>query len=192
MALTTKDVEEQKKQVEEMLFSGPQKLGFAKGLFFGHFNAALLFPYPEIKVEERAAVERTIAELREFVERDLDPAAIDRNSEIPQSVIDGLGRIGVLGATAPPEYGGPGFSQYANTRLLEIVGGRCAATGVFVNAHHSIGIRALLMFGTEEQKKRWLPLLVSGQQLAAFALTQPEAGPRAAHPQTKAHSFAGR
>jgi alkylation response protein AidB-like acyl-CoA dehydrogenase len=186
MALTTKDVEEQKKQVEEMLFSGPQKLGFAKGIFFGRFNAGLLFPYPEVKAEERAALDQATTELRRFVDTELDPAAIDRNSEIPQSVIDGLGRIGVLGATAPKEYGGPGFSQYANTKLLEIIGSRCAATGVFVNAHHSIGIRALLMFGTEEQKKRWLPPLVSGKQLGAFALTEPQAGSDAANVQTMA------
>src|SRR5207237_4686332 len=165
MALTTKDIEEQKKQVEELLFSGPQTLSFAKGLFFGHFNAPLLFPYPEIKAQERPLVEQKVAELRRFADEHIDPAAIDRNSEIPQSVIDGLGRIGVLGATASKENGGLGFSQYANTKLLEIIGGRCAATAVFVNAHHSIGIRALIMFGTEEQKRRWLPPLVSGQEL---------------------------
>src|SRR5262249_11919810 len=57
---------------------------------------------------------------------------------------------------------------------------------VFVNAHHSIGIRALLLFGTEEQKRRWLPAMVSGQSLAAFALTEPEAGSDAANVQTTA------
>ena len=64
MALTPQQLEEQKKQAEELLFSGPQTLGFAKGLFFGHFNAPLVFPYPEIKPEEREAVEKTVAELR--------------------------------------------------------------------------------------------------------------------------------
>ena len=75
-------------------------------------------------------------------------------------MIDGLGRVGVLGMTAPKEFGGHGFSQMANCKILEEIGSRCASTSVFVNAHHSIGIRALLFFGTHEQKQRWLPKLV--------------------------------
>src|SRR5260370_2227666 len=74
----------------------------------------------------------------------------------------------------------------ANCRLLEEIGRRCASTSVFVNAHHSIGIRALLLFGTHEQKQKWLPKLVTGDQLAAFALTQQEAGSDAANVQMKA------
>src|SRR6267378_3295250 len=68
-----------------------------------------------------------------------------------------------------------GFTQMANCKLLEEIGRRCASTSVFVNAHHSIGIRALLLFGTQEQKQIWLPKLVTGEQLGAFALTEKEA-----------------
>jgi alkylation response protein AidB-like acyl-CoA dehydrogenase len=88
--------------------------------------------------------------------------------------------------TVPVAYGGRGFSQLANCRVLEIIGGHCAATAVFVNAHHSIGIRALLIYGTEEQKRRWVPDLATGKKLAAFALTEPEAGSDAANVQTTA------
>src|SRR6185295_10870779 len=73
-----------------------------------------------------------------------------------------------------------------NTRVMEIIGGQCAATAVFVNAHHSIGIRALILFGTDEQKKRFVPDLVSGRKLAAFALTEPQAGSDAANVQATA------
>ncbi len=114
------------------------------------------------------------------------PAAIDREADIPQEVIAGLGQLGVLGMTAPREYGGRGFSQQGYCKIMEVLGGHCASTAVFVNAHHSIGIRALLLFGTEEQKKRWLPDLVSGQNLGAFALTEPEAGSDASNVQTTA------
>src|SRR5204863_5353690 len=100
--------------------------------------------------------------------------------------IKGLGRLGVLGMTAPKDVGGRGFSQMAYCRVMEEVGARCASTSVFINAHHSIGMRALLLFGTPEQKQRWLPPLVSGEQLAAFALTEPEAGSDAANVQTQA------
>lgn len=64
MALTAAQIEQQKQQAEELLFSGPQSLGFAKGLFFGHFNAALLFPYPALRPDERQATEQALAEVR--------------------------------------------------------------------------------------------------------------------------------
>jgi alkylation response protein AidB-like acyl-CoA dehydrogenase len=186
MALTAEQLEQQKKQAEELLFSGPQTLGFAKGLFFGHFNAPLIFPYPEIKPEERETVAKAVAELRRFADTQLDPMAIDRNAEIPPEVIAGLGKLGVLGMTAPKEYGGRAFSQLGNCKILEEIGSRCSATAIFVNAHQSIGIRALLLFGTEEQKRRWLPSLCTGEKLAAFALTEPEAGSDAGNVQTTA------
>jgi alkylation response protein AidB-like acyl-CoA dehydrogenase len=186
MALTAQQLEQQKKQAEDLLFAGPQALGFAKSLFFGHFQANLVFPYPEIRPEERAEVERTVAEVRRFCADNIDAAAIDRDSDIPASVIAGLAALGVLGMTAPREYGGHGFSQLANCKVMEVIGGHDSSTAVFVNAHHSIGIRALLLFGTEEQKRRWLPELAAGRQLAAFALTEPQAGSDAANVQTLA------
>lgn len=186
MALTARQIEERKKQAEELLFSGPQTLGFAKGLFFGHFNASLIFPYPQLSPEARDVTEQAVAEVRRFAEEYIDAAAIDRNADIPAEVIAGLARLGVLGMTAPREYGGRGFSQSSYCKILEVIGGHCASTAVFVNAHHSIGIRALLLFGTEEQKRRWLPPLVRGEKLAAFALTEPEAGSDAANVQTTA------
>jgi len=186
MALTAKQIEEQRQQVEEILASGPQTLGFAKALFFGHFNGSLLFPYPELRPEEREEVAKAVADVRRYAEEHIDAAAIDRNADIPPEVIRGLGELGVLGMTAPREYGGRGFSQLGYCKIMEVIGGHCAATGVFVNAHHSIGIRALLLFGTEEQKRRWLPRLVAGEDLGAFALTEPEAGSDAANVQTTA------
>jgi alkylation response protein AidB-like acyl-CoA dehydrogenase len=186
MALTEQQIEQQRKEAEDLLFSGPQTLGFAKGLFFGHFNAPLLFPYPQLSREQAAAAVHAEAEVRNYLDTHVDATAIDRNAAIPPDVIAGLGRIGVLGMTAPKEYGGRDFSQLAYTRIMEMIGGHCAGTAVFVNAHHSIGIRALLLFGTKEQKDRWLPPLVSGQKLAAFALTETEAGSDASNVQTTA------
>src|SRR6266852_3221770 len=182
------DAQRQKEiqQAEELLFAGPQTLGFAKGLFQGHFVADWVMPYPRIPAPQQTQLEKSLAEIRQFLDRELDPVAIDRQADIPRSVINGLGRVGVLGMTAPKEFGGRGFSQMANCRILEEIGSRCASTSVFVNAHHSIGIRALLLFGTHEQKQRWLPKLVTGEQLGAFALTEKEAGSDAANVQMQA------
>jgi acyl-CoA dehydrogenase family member 9 len=186
MALTREQIEDQRKQAEELLFSGPQSLGFAKSLYFGHFQAGLLFPYPEIAPQERPALEQSLAEVKRFCAEHIDAAAIDRNQEIPQSVVEGLAKLGVLGMTAPREFGGHGFSQLAYTHIMSVIGGHCSSTAVFVNAHHSIGIRALLLFGTPEQQRRWLPKMVSGEHLSAFALTEPEAGSDASNVQTTA------
>src|SRR5213595_4299095 len=182
------DAQRQKEiqQAEELLFAGPQALGFAKGLFQGHFVADWVMPYPRIPAAQQPELDETLTELRQFLDEHLDPAEIDRKADIPRSVIDGLGRVGVLGMTAPKEYGGRGFSQMANCKILEEIGRRCASTSVFVNAHHSIGIRALLLFGTHEQKQRWLPKLSTGEQLGAFALTEREAGSDAANVQMQA------
>jgi acyl-CoA dehydrogenase family member 9 len=182
------DAQRQKEiqQAEELLFAGPQALGFTKGLFQGHFVSDWVMPYPSIPAAQQVELDRTLTELCQFLDEHLDPAEIDRTADIPRSVIDGLGRIGVLGMTAPKEYGGRGFSQMANCKILEEIGRRCASTSVFVNAHHSIGIRALLLFGTHEQKQRWLPKLSTGEQLGAFALTEKEAGSDAANVQMQA------
>lgn len=182
------DAQRQKEiqQAEELLFAGPQALGFAKGLFQGHFVADWVMPYPRIPAEQQAELDGTLKELRQFLDEHLDAVEIDRKADIPRSVIDGLGRVGVLGMTAPKEYGGRGFSQIANCKILEEIGRRCASTSVFVNAHHSIGIRALLLFGTHEQNQRWLPKLSTGEQLGAFALTEKEAGSDAANVQMQA------
>src|SRR3982075_661771 len=187
--MTETEAQRQKEiaQAEELLFAGPQALGFAKGLFLGRFVADWVMPYPRIPAAQQTELDKSMAELRQFLDADLDPAEIDRQADIPRKVIDGLGRVGVLGMTAPAEYGGHGFSQMANCRILEEIGRRCASTSVFVNAHHSIGIRALLLFGTHEQKQKWLPKLVTGEHLGAFALTEREAGSDAANVQMQAY-----
>lgn len=178
------------KEAEELLFTGPQALGFAKGLFLGRFVADWAMPYPRVSAAQQAELDESLAIVGDFLDQHLDPVAIDRDADIPREVIDGLAQTGVLGMTAPKEYGGRGFSQMAYCRILEEIGARCAATSVFTNAHHSIGIRALLLFGTREQKQKWLPPLVSGEQLAAFALTEQEAGSDAANVQTMAQPSA--
>ena len=186
--MTETEAQRQKEiqQAEELLFTGPQALGFVKGLFQGHFVSDWVMPYPRIPAAQQTELNRTLKELREFLDAKLDAVAIDRNADIPRELIDGLGRVGVLGMTAPAEYGGSGFTQMANCRILDEIGRRCASTSVFVNAHHSIGIRALLLFGTHEQKQKWLPKLVTGEQLGAFALTEKEAGSDAANVQMTA------
>jgi alkylation response protein AidB-like acyl-CoA dehydrogenase len=90
--------------------------------------------------------------------------------------------------TISPEYGGLGMSQQNYCRVMEVIGGHCAATAVFVNAHHSIGLRGLQLFGTEQQKERWMRPMATGEAISAFALTEPEAGSDAGNVQTRAEN----
>jgi alkylation response protein AidB-like acyl-CoA dehydrogenase len=131
MALSETDIQRQKEiqQAEELLFSGRQELGFAKGLFLGDFVADWAMPYPRLSDAQQTDVDRAIAELRAFLDEHLDPEEIDRQADIPRHVIDGLGRVGVLGMTAPKEVGGRGFS-----RALPVPERLPASTAVFTNA----------------------------------------------------------
>ena len=150
------------------------------------FEGIRYFPYPELAAAEKPVVESAVAAVRAFAEKHIDAAAIDRDADIPRSVIDGLAELGVMGMAAPREFGGQAFSQMGYCRIMEVIGGHCAATAVFVNAHHSIGLRALVLFGTPEQKNRWLPSLTQREKLAAFALTEEQAGSDASNVQTTA------
>lgn len=186
MPLTVQQRQEQMKQAEELIFSGPQTLGFAKSLYFGHFNAERVFPYPQPAPEQRSEIAEHVAAVRRFCQEKIDPVRIDREADIPDEVIRGLADLGVLGWSVPREWGGLGGSQYGYCKVMEVIGGHDASVAVFVNAHHSIGLRALVLAGTEEQKHTWLPDLVAGRKLAAFALTEPQAGSDAANVQTRA------
>ncbi|HRX80947.1 MAG TPA: acyl-CoA dehydrogenase family protein [Pirellulaceae bacterium] len=178
--------DEQIRQAEELLGSLPQQTGVAKGLFEGRFVADWVFPYPQLSHDQKVDVDAAVAALERFCDEHLDAVRIDREADIPRETIDGLAELGLLGMTAPAVFGGRGFSQMGYCRLLEVIGSRCSSTSIFVNAHHSIGMRGLLLFGTVEQKQKWLPDLVSGKKLAAFALTEPAAGSDASNVQTSA------
>lgn len=178
--------EKQIQQAEELLFSGVQRAGFAKDLYFGRFRSDAIFPYPHFSDEEQRSGDEAVEAVKRFCRDSIDADRIDRDEDIPPSVIRGLADLGVLGMCVSPKYGGRGFSQQSYCRVLEVIGSHCASTAVFVNAHHSIGLRALELFGTPEQKSRWMQPLANGETLAAFALTEPEAGSDAGNVQTRA------
>lgn len=179
------DRERQMREAEELL--GEEKTrSFAKELFFGRFEADLAFPYPTPSAEEHAEQEAFLARVRQFLHDEVDPVAIDRTARVPQAVMDRLFDLGVMSMSIPREYGGMGLSQDTYCRVMEEIGAVDASLGVLVNAHQSIGLRSLIMFGTSEQQARWLPQLVHGKMLAAFALTEPNAGSDAGGIETRA------
>lgn len=159
---------------------------FMKSLFQGKIEHELLFPYPKMETEEQENLDLFIDMLKKFAADNIDPVAIDENSKIPKEVLDGLGEMGLWGLIIPEGYDGYGFSQTAYSTVFEEVAQIDTSIVVTLGAHSSIGLKGILLFGTEEQKQTYLPKLATGEQYAAFALTEPGSGSDAASITTRA------
>lgn len=178
--------EEQRRLAEELLFAEKKKPSFAKQLFFGRFDASQVFPFPRPGTDQKREINAYLDKVIAFADQKIDAKKIDREAKIPDEVIQGLADLGVLGMSVPKAFGGLGMSQYAYCRTTEELARRCGSTALFVNVHQSIGMRALLLFGTDKQKERWLPSLARGEKFAAFSLTEPNAGSDANGVETRA------
>src|SRR5687767_8308734 len=113
--------QQQIREAEELLFSGPQRAGFARDLFFGRFRAESILPYPVLPPDQQRLGDEAVAAVREFCRDNIDAARVDREADIPPEVIRGLGDLGVLGMTVGREHGGRGFSQQNYCRVMEVI-----------------------------------------------------------------------
>ena len=166
------------KQIEnaqEMLGPDPETMGFVKNMFWGNLREDLLFPYPEEPKEERERCDKLLEELDTYFRTEHPTVEIDQNQEIPEWVIKRFFEIGVLGMIVPKEYGGQGFGVASYNRVLERIGRSCGSSAVMASAHLSIGCNAISLFGTEEQKQQWLPI-IANKSLSAFCLSEPNVG----------------
>ena len=161
----------------------PEEMGFVKNLFWGRVREELVFPYPTVSPEEKEKTDALVAELETYLKTEHPRVLIDAEQRIPEWVIQRLFEIGVLGMTIPEEYGGLGLGVASYNRVLETIGRYCGSTAVVVSAHQSIGCKALMLFGTEAQKKEFLPM-VAREKLSAFALSEPQVGSDAAGQET--------
>jgi len=162
-------------QAQEMLGPDPTTLGFVKSFFWGNFREDLAFPYPQVSAEETARCDQLLAALDEYLRNEHPSIEIDQKQEIPDWVIKRLFDLGVLGMTIPREFGGGGLGITSYNRVLERIGRSCGSTAVLVSAHQSIGCKAVMLFGTEEQKKNYLPRMAA-DTLSAFCLSEPNVG----------------
>lgn len=160
-------------------------LSFAKALFFGNILEELVFPYPELSKEERETTKMFLESFQKFCEQKYRAQEYEQQSKIPKEILAELSQMGLFGVAIPQEYGGAGLSNTAVARLMEEICRVDAALGVTFGGHSSIGLKGIDLFGTEAQKKKYLPGVASGK-FASFALTEPQAGSDAAGIQTKA------
>ncbi len=172
------------RDIEVMMGPEPNEMGFVKNLFWGRFRDDLVFPYPRETKAEREKADRLLAELEEYLKNEHPSIEIDQEQYIPDWAIRRLFEIGVMGMTIPEEYGGLGLGVTSYNRVLALIGRYCGSTAVVVSAHQSIGCKAIMLFGTEEQKKKYLPK-VAREYLSAFCLSEPNVGSDAAGQQTR-------
>lgn len=170
--------------IERMLGPEPEELGFAKNLFWGRFRSELIFPYPTESPEERAKCDALLVELETYLKNEHPAIEIDQEQYIPDWVIKRLFDMGIMGLTIPETYGGLGLGITSYNRVLEMIGAYCGSTGVMVSAHQSIGCKAIMLFGTDEQRAQYLPL-VARETLSAFCLSEPNVGSDAAGQETR-------
>jgi short/branched chain acyl-CoA dehydrogenase len=135
--------------------------------------------------EEHELVRRTV---RDFAEQRVAPVAeeLDREHRFPYDLVAELAELGLMGMTIPDEYGGAGADTLSYAIAVEELTRVDSSVAITVAAHHSLGTLPIYQFGSEEQKREWLPDLASGRKLAAFGLTEPEAGSDAGATRTRA------
>jgi acyl-CoA dehydrogenase family member 9 len=148
---------------------------FCKSLFLGEIHEELVFPWPEPNAAEQERVRQLIAAAREVGER-IDPRKIEEDRWVGDRLIRDLAEAGLLGLYVPEQYGGQGLSQTGYARVFETFTQIDATLSIVLGVHQSIGYKGIVLFGSDEQKERFLPDLCAGRKLAGFALTEPEAG----------------
>jgi acyl-CoA dehydrogenase family protein 9 len=154
--------------------------------FFGQVNENNAFPYPNYSDAQVEMAKEMCAAVDQFAKDNINGEKFDHDGKIPKEVIQGLAELGLCGLAVPEELGGLGLDYTLYSRVFAQVASYDGSTATMLGAHQSIGYRALLNEGTDEQKKKWLPRLASGEILASFCLTEPSSGSDAYSIKTKA------
>jgi len=163
-----------------------EKPSFVGDLFLGKLNLDLIHPFPEQPANDKAEADEFLARLERFLAENVDADKIDAQGEYDYELFKGFNELGAWGMKIPKEYGGLGFSATNYNRAIGLVATWCGSSVAWLSAHQSIGVpQPLKLFGTEEQKKKYLPRLAKGA-ISAFALTEPGVGSDPAKMQTTA------
>ena len=149
---------------------------FSKALALGEIHEELVFPYPIPDQDEADRVRALIAAFRDYAAEHVDARRIDREGWIDERIYRDLGELGITGLYVPEEYGGQGLSQTGYARVFEALGQVSGSLTIGLGVHQSIGFKGIALYGTDDQKARFLPDLARGRKLAGFALTEAEAG----------------
>lgn len=153
---------------------------FMKGLFNNEISEDLLKSFPFFKSKAEDDYKMMHDSIRGWLEENAKSALFDEEKKLPPEVLQGLKEMGLFGLIIPEVYGGSAFNQTLYTRTLELVNHFDTSIALTIGAHQSIGLKGLYLYGTEQQKQKYMPKLATGEMIAAFALTEPTAGSDAA------------
>jgi acyl-CoA dehydrogenase family protein 9 len=156
------------------------------GMFFGEIHEEDVFPFPHLSDAQVEVAKEMVNAVNKFAQDMINSEKLDRDAKIPKEVFDGLGALGLCGLGVPEDFGGLGLDTTLYARVFSEVAGIDGAIATALGAHQSIGYKALLNEGNEEQKKFWLPKLATGEVYASFCLTEPGSGSDAYSIKTKA------
>merc|ERR1719340_481477 len=160
---------------------------FVQNVFRGMIEPTQVFPFPvALDEEQRENLEMLVPIAERVMEEQNDPLLNDQLETVPENTINALREVGAFGLQVPVELDGAGLTNTQYARLTEVVGGNDLGVGIFIGAHQSIGFKGILLCGTDEQKAQYLPKLATGEQFAAFALTEPSSGSDAGSIKTRA------
>ncbi|HEX7344643.1 MAG TPA: acyl-CoA dehydrogenase [bacterium] len=135
--------------------------------------------------EEQELLQRTV---RDFAQTELKPRAakFDQQEFIDADILKAMGELGLMGICFPEQYDGAGMDTVCYAIAVEEISRVCASSGITLASHISLGVNPIYLFGTEEQRQKYLPMLCSGKELGSFGLTEPNAGSDAAGTETTA------
>jgi len=159
---------------------------FTRGVFLGELREELVFPFPELSADDKESLDAILGSFRSWAADTVDSARHDREGRFGDGVREGMAGLGMMGLNIAQEYGGFGASALLFSRVFGEVGVTDAALAVYFGAHQSIGCKGITLFGTEDQKRRWLPQCASGERVAAFCLTESGSGSDAQAMRTQA------
>jgi len=165
--------------------SGKAASSFAKSLLLGEIHEEMVFPWPQPDEDEQVKVRELCARARAIGES-IDHRKVEEDRWIGDDVIRELGDAGLCGLYVDERYGGQGLSQTGYARVFEQFAQIDGTLSIILGVHQSIGYKGIALFGSEEQKERFLPDLAAGRKLAGYALTEPEAGSDAYHLRSRA------
>ncbi|MBI5546193.1 MAG: acyl-CoA dehydrogenase family protein [Deltaproteobacteria bacterium] len=160
---------------------------YVQSLCMGEIQEEILLPYPRLSSAEQETLKPVLDAVSSLLKpHEKDFRSWDVAGELPTEFLEELRQIGLFGLVIPEEHGGSGLGSTAYSRTLQEIARHDASVAVTVGAHSSIGMRGLLLFGTDEQKLRYMPKLATGEMIAAFCLTEPGSGSDAASVKTTA------
>ncbi|XP_054268375.1 very long-chain specific acyl-CoA dehydrogenase, mitochondrial [Macrosteles quadrilineatus] len=184
-SVATKQREDKDKEPEKK--AAKESQSFVMNLFRGTLQASQVFPYPEVLTEEQHDTLKMLVDpVSKFFDEQNDAAKNDAMEKVDPATMEGLWELGAFALQVPNELGGLGLCNTQYARLVEIVGSHDLGVGITLGAHQSIGFKGILLFGNPEQKKKYLPRVSTGKELAAFCLTEPSSGSDAGSIKTRA------